>query len=409
MQRYQREHFWDAIVWPLLWPLLLVQAALVVLCLMVGAMVWWMTPSHASWSTTLWLMSALLVGSSLNAGAFLMLVKARARRKDNHLSQELNELERRSQVLFQELCQEPFQKPLPNAHDDSLLPCQRLASINEMLVRIEHYLQGAQGVSAVSKNTKHEHEQTLLDDFQHQQQQLKHLMAGRERAREESRLKTGYLTLLQRETDGLLDHLNVMAGKEATDNGRQNVTEVHERLLDIRSLLANLVQQSAESTEKPTEKSSEKSTEKLTEENISQGGTDAQRNLRILVVDDGPVNLMLARQMLETQGLQVEGVSSGEQALERQQGALFDLVFMDIFMPTLDGLETTRRWREYERHQGGSQSVLVALTANADDARLDACLAAGMDDLLAKPYQPETLLNIITRWFPGTAKALPPA
>lgn len=421
MQRYQREHFWDAIVWPLLWPLLLVQAALVVLCLMVGAMVWWMTPSHASWSTTLWLMSALLVGSSLNAGAFLMLVKARARRKDNRMSQELNELERHSQVLFQELCLEQFpeqyqalcQEPFPNAHDDSLLPCQRLASINEVLASIEHCLQGAQGGSAVSKNTKHEHEQTLLDDFQHQQQQLKHLMAGRERAREESRLKTGYLTLLQRETDGLLDHLNVMAGKEATDNGRQNVTEVQERLLDIRSLLANLVQQSAESTEKFTEKSSEKSTEKstekLTEENISQGGTDAQRNLRILVVDDGPVNLMLARQMLETQGLQVEGVSSGEQALERQQGALFDLVFMDIFMPTLDGLETTRRWREYERHQGGSQSVLVALTANADDARLDACLAAGMDDLLAKPYQPETLLNIITRWFPGTAKALPPA
>ncbi|WP_447044872.1 response regulator [Vreelandella sp. H-I2] len=425
MQRYQREHFWNAIVWPLLWPLLLVQAALVVLCLMVGAMVWWMTPSHASWSTTLWLMSALLVGSSLNAGAFLMLVKARARRKDNRLSHELSELERHSQVLFQALyheqfqeqfqelyqeryqeqfqalCQEPFQKPFPNAHDDTLLPSQRLASINEVLAHMEHCLQDAQGRSAASKNTKHEHEQTLLDDLhhqhQHQQQQLKHLRAGRERAREESRLKTGYLTLLQRETDGLLDHLDVMVGKEATDNSRQNVTEVHERLLDIRSLLANLVQQSAESTEKRAE------------ENISQGGTDAQRNLRILVVDDGPVNLMLARQMLETQGLQVEGVSSGEQALERQQGALFDLVFMDIFMPTLDGLETTRRWREYERHQGGSQSVLVALTANADDARLDACLEAGMDDLLAKPYQPETLLNIITRWFPGTAKALPPA
>lgn len=374
-------------------------------------------------------MSALLVGSSLNAGAFLMLVKARARRKDNRLSHELSELERHSQVLFQALyheqfqgqsqaqfqgqyqalCQEPFQKLFPNAHDDSLMPCQRLASINEVLAHIEHCLQGAQGVSAASKNTKHEHEQTLLDDLQHQQQQLKHLRAGRERAREESRLKTGYLTLLQRETDGLLDHLDVMVGKEATDNSRQNVTEVHKRLLDIRSLLANLVQQSAESTEKHTEKGTEQSNEKRAEENISQVGTDAQRNLRILVVDDGPVNLMLARQMLETQGLQVEGVSSGEQALERQQGALFDLVFMDIFMPTLDGLETTRRWREYERHQGGSQSVLVALTANADDARLDACLAAGMDDLLAKPYQPETLLNIITRWFPGTAKALPPA
>lgn len=44
MQRYQREHFWNAIVWPLLWPLLLLQAALVVLCLVVGALVWWMSP-----------------------------------------------------------------------------------------------------------------------------------------------------------------------------------------------------------------------------------------------------------------------------------------------------------------------------------------------------------------------------
>ena len=64
MQRYQREHFWNAIVWPLLWPLLLLQAALIVLCLVVGAMVWWMSPANASWSTTLWLMSALLIGSS---------------------------------------------------------------------------------------------------------------------------------------------------------------------------------------------------------------------------------------------------------------------------------------------------------------------------------------------------------
>lgn len=116
---------------------------------------------------------------------------------------------------------------------------------------------------------------------------------------------------------------------------------------------------------------------------------------------------MLARQMLETQGLQVEGASSGEQALERQQNAIFDLVFMDIFMPTLDGLETTRRWREYERNYGVSQSVLVALTANVDNAGRDACLAAGMDDLLAKPYQPQTLMNMIAHWFPGTVKAAP--
>ena len=262
----------------------------------------------------------------------------------------------------------------------------------------------SQVATAATKNTRQEHEQTLLDDLQHQQRQLKHLIAGRERAREESRLKSGYLTLLQRETDSLLDHLNSMVDKELTDNGGQNIMEVYEHLSDIRALLTNLVQQSAEGGVEPGSEQNSLSGEAQGRSGDRPG---APRTLRVLVVDDGPVNLMLARQMLETQGLQVEGASSGEQALERQQNAIFDLVFMDIFMPTLDGLETTRRWREYERNHGVSQSVLVALTANVDNAGRDACLAAGMDDLLAKPYQPQTLMNMIAYWFPGTIEAVP--
>ncbi len=408
MQRYQREYFWNAIVWPLLWPVLLLQAALIVLCLLVGAMVWWMSPSYASWSTTLWLMSALLIGSSLNVGTFLMLVKARARRKDTRFMQELSELERHSQALCATAARSlPEHKRYPPyTADESHLPPRRLASVNEALAGLERSMHCSQVASAATKNTRLEHEQTLLDDLQHQQRQLKHLMAGRERAREESRLKSGYLTLLQRETDSLLDHLNTMADKELADSCRQNVMEVRERLSDIRALLSNLVQQSegdsaGERTGERTGKSA------ANESNRERDG--AQQNLRVLVVDDGPVNLMLARQMLETQGLQVEGVSSGEQALERQQNAFFDLVFMDIFMPSLDGLETTQRWREFERTHNGSQSVLVALTANADDAGRDACLVAGMDDLLAKPYQPETLLNMIAHWFPGTVNVAPTA
>lgn len=407
MQRYQREHFWNAIVWPLLWPLLLLQAALIILCLAVGAMVWWMSPANASWSTTLWLMSALLIGSSLNVGAFLMLVKARGRRKDIRFIQELAELERHSQALCATVAQSlPDPKfATPNDAVESHLPLQRLARVNEVLAGLERRMHCLQLTNAASRSTQQEQEQeqALLDDLQHQQRQLKHLIAGRDRAREESRLKSGYLTLLQRETDALLDHLNVMADKEITDSCRQNVMEVREHLSDIRALLTNLVQQSVgESAVAGAVTGSEEAT------SGQRGGL--QRHLRVLVVDDGPVNLMLARQMLETQGLQVEGVSSGEQALARQQGGFFDLVFMDIFMPTMDGLETTRRWRDYERTHGGNQSsVLVALTANADNAGRDACLNAGMDDLLAKPYQPETLLNMITHWFPGKIKPPPSA
>ncbi|XQU07715.1 response regulator [Halomonas sp. LY9] len=105
--------------------------------------------------------------------------------------------------------------------------------------------------------------------------------------------------------------------------------------------------------------------------------------------------------MLESQGLQVEGVSSGEQALERQQSTFYDLVFMDIFMPTLDGLETTRRWRTFEQRNHQQRSVMIALTANADNAGRDACKAAGLDDILAKPYQPDTLHSMIKKWLPN--------
>lgn len=391
MQGCLREHFWDAIVWPLLWPLLLVQAALVLLCLAVGAAMWWMSPSYVAWSTMLWITLALLIGSILNVCVFLMLVKARARRKDARFIEELIELEQNSQAL----CKIAVRSLLadkcnpPQEVDELQLPLQRLANVNEVLAELQRCIHRSQMASAASKISQHEHEQILLDDIEQQQRQLKHLMAGRDRAREESRLKSGYLTLLQREADSLYEHLNTKAENSITDDCREIVTDVSERLADIRALLANLVQQPAGGVEESDIK-------------------PAKKTLRVLVVDDGPVNLMLARQLLEAQGFQVEGVSSGEQALERQQKVVFDLVFMDIFMPTMDGLETTRRWREYEYAYGRHKSVLVALTANADNTRRDACIEAGLDDLLAKPYQPETLLNIIAEWFPGAVQAQPP-
>lgn len=397
MQPNEREHFWNAIIWPLLWPLLLVQAVLVLLCLVVGAMMWWVPPSNASWSTLLWPMAALLIGSSLNACVFLMLVKTRARHKEARFMQELTELERHSQALCITAARGLPERKCspPDAADESRLPLQRLASVNEVLAGLERCMNCSQVATAASKNTWQEHEKILLDDLQHQQRQLKHLMAGRERAREESRLKSGYLALLQNETDSLLDQLNAMANKEITDKYRQNVMEVYEHVLDIRMLLTNLVQHGSEQGGVAGAAGSDNES------------TAPQRSLRVLIVDDGPVNLMLARQMLETQGLQVEGVSSGVQALERQKSTHFDLVFMDIFMPTLDGLETTRRWREFERDRGSNRSVVVALTANVDNTGRDTCLAAGMDDLLAKPYQPETLLNMIAHWFPGAIKTMP--
>jgi CheY-like chemotaxis protein len=412
MQRYRREHFWNAIVWPILWPLLLIQAALVLLCVLVGFVIWGLSPNQTSWSTTLWLTLALLLGSCLNVGVFLMLVKSRAKQKDASFMQELAELERhaaslekvslekasleknslehaklidRKRLDMRRIKIKPsLTNEAPIENEEASLPLERLANVNQRLAELISLEEATQRMQATAEPAKPD--QALLEDLHYQQKQLKHLLAGRDRAREESRLKSGYLTVLQREADTLFDYLGgvLQAGDSDSEVTHQDITYVRERLADIQALLTNVVQQSANETDA-----------------YEYTMPTAQRQLRILVVDDGPVNLMLARQMLETQGLRVEGVSSGEQALERQRSTFYDLVFMDIFMPTLDGLETARRWRSYERLSGKTCSVLIALTANVDSSGQGIYQAAGMDDMLPKPYSPEMLVNMITKWVPA--------
>ncbi|MEC4766867.1 response regulator [Halomonas sp. CUBES01] len=380
MQRNQREHVWNMLMWPVLWPLLLVQAALVTLCLLVVWLVGWMSPDYASWSLSLWLMLALLAGSSLNVATFLMLIKSRAKHQEARLAQQIAELEQHVQALSDQAAISVPPQAQVGGENTAVVPTTRLMHVNQGLSSL---IASLADVSTPSAGPQAEDSaKTLLDDLHHQQRQVRHLLAGRDRAREESRLKSEYLGLLQRETDELFDHLSKQLHTRLSEDCRANLLEVRERIADIRALLMNLVQH----RDLPS-------------------GSDTlpvAASLRVLVVDDGPVNLMLARQVLENHGLYVEGVSSGEQALARQQQTFFDLVFMDIFMPTLSGLETARRWRAFESAQESRKSVLVALTANADNMGREECFEAGLDDLLIKPYQPETLLGIMTTWFPGT-------
>lgn len=390
MQSHQREHFWNAVTWPILWPLLLVQVALVMLCVSVGLVIWGMSPNQTSWSTTLWLTLTLLLGSCMNVAAFLMLLKSRAKRIDVLFMHELKVLERNTKALSHTVAHPPpsGEQPMAPMGTEPLLPLQRVAHVNEILAKLVSIQDKAPFIPPTAEQPKQD--PALLENLHQQQQQLKHLMAGRDRAREESRLKSGYLTLLQREADNLFAYLDDLMQKDQCKECHQDISHVQDRLADIRALLANFALQGAGEA----------------------GGDQAlpastKRQLKVLVVDDGPVNLMLARQMLEAQGLYVEGVSSGEQALERQQTTFYDLVFMDIFMPTLDGFETAQRWRDYEHDNDSPRSVLVALTANVDNARRDTCEAAGLDDVLAKPYQPETLVGMITKWIPNINNETP--
>ena len=120
-----------------------------------------------------------------------------------------------------------------------------------------------------------------------------------------------------------------------------------------------------------------------------------------LLVDDNAVNAEVARAMLEHLGLSVSVAGDGEQALAALAGGGFDVVLMDCEMPVLDGLAATRRWREHEQHAPDATHVpIVALTASAVQGDRERCLAAGMDDYLAKPVELAELAAVLYRVLP---------
>lgn len=133
---------------------------------------------------------------------------------------------------------------------------------------------------------------------------------------------------------------------------------------------------------------------------VGQPADEAHFRGHVLVVDDNPVNALVARSMLELVGLRADVAEDGEQALERMARRRYDLVLMDCLMPGIDGLETTRIWRQREAHSHLSPVPIIALTASAVIGDREKCLAAGMDGYLTKPFEREELHVALRRHLP---------
>lgn len=114
---------------------------------------------------------------------------------------------------------------------------------------------------------------------------------------------------------------------------------------------------------------------------------------RILLVEDNPINALLARTLLTREGCRVDQAGGGEEALAALTVGDYDLILMDMRMPGMSGLEAARRVRGM-----GITTPMVALTANAFEEDRHACLAAGMDDFLVKPLTPDALRAALGRW-----------
>lgn len=122
----------------------------------------------------------------------------------------------------------------------------------------------------------------------------------------------------------------------------------------------------------------------------------------ILVVEDNPVNALVAQGMLEQLGWASEWAQDGEQALALLMQHRYALVLMDCQMPVLDGFETTRRWRAHEHSQPLGHLPIVALTANALQGDRERCRAAGMDDYLSKPFDSQQLRRMLDQHGAGS-------
>ncbi len=120
------------------------------------------------------------------------------------------------------------------------------------------------------------------------------------------------------------------------------------------------------------------------------------RPLSILLAEDNRVNRVLARRILESAGHQVVCAENGNEAVQACQSRHFDIVFMDIQMPEMDGLAATAAIRAWEAGRG-EHVPIIAMTANAMKGDEGICLAAGMDAYLSKPIQRQTLFEAILR------------
>jgi len=124
----------------------------------------------------------------------------------------------------------------------------------------------------------------------------------------------------------------------------------------------------------------------------------ANRKKQLLVVEDNRLNQDLVLGYLEDSDFEVTLANDGREGVEMFESGQFDAVLMDWQMPEMDGLEATRRIRAFEDKLGRARTPIIAVTAHAMESDREACLEAGMDDYIVKPFSLQALMQALQRW-----------
>jgi len=138
------------------------------------------------------------------------------------------------------------------------------------------------------------------------------------------------------------------------------------------------------------------------ESEAPEEAVEAQFSGRVLVAEDAPTHLMLAKLLLEKMGLEVTTVKNGVEAVDKALNEQFDIIFMDIHMSNMDGYEATRALRNK-----GIETPIVALTADAMKGHDRQCIAAGCTDYIAKPIDRKCLARVVQKYLGSAVGAAP--
>lgn len=148
---------------------------------------------------------------------------------------------------------------------------------------------------------------------------------------------------------------------------------------------------------------SEQKNKNMAQRNID--GKSLRSKFHILLVEDYPTNQKIALRYLSNEGYRVDIAENGVQAVEFFSENQFDLILMDIHMPLMDGLEATGQIRGLEKKRGSRRVPIIAMTAYASKDYQDKCLAADMDDYVAKPLRKNRFVKLIDTWLVGNKLA----
>lgn len=118
--------------------------------------------------------------------------------------------------------------------------------------------------------------------------------------------------------------------------------------------------------------------------------------MKILLIEDNLLNQKVVMFNLKKLNFDITAIVNGREALEELKKNRYDLILMDIMLPEMNGIEITKKFRVFEKEQGIKNRVpIIALTANTYDNDRDKCIAAGMNEYLAKPFTAQELIDVI--------------